>query len=120
MKRQIDYKQLLGELNKLKDILPDRRPDEKLRKIKQLDPRAHEQMCRKCGEFKDSVERLVEDGRAAVENAVYIGTVGHYSHGKSSPLDATIFAPESSDILPGGEAVVTSMCTLLQFSKTAG
>ena len=118
MKNQIDYQKLLKNLKSVEALLPTLRPEEAIGKIKNLDSRAFDELIRECRDFQESVERAVEDCQSAVQSPIYIGVVGHFSHGKSSLLNALLFPPRTSEVLPTGEGVVTSMCTLLQFSNT--
>jgi hypothetical protein len=117
MKNQIEYPKLLQSLENVLLLAPEIRPDEALKKIKSLDPRTYDALIRECRDFLESVERAAEDCKAAVESPIYIGVVGHYSHGKSSLLNALLFPPKTPETLPTGEGVVTSLCTLIQFSN---
>lgn len=119
MTRQIDYQKLLYKLQGLKDILPGLNPEDAFRGIKGMDTKPHDPLIRECRDFQDRVERLTEDCRDEVEKPIYIGVVGHYSHGKSSLLNALIFPPKTPPVLPTGEGVVTSLCTLVQFVPNA-
>jgi len=119
MNRQIDYQKLLYKLQGLADILPGINPEEAFRGIKGMDTKPHDQLIRECRDFQDRLQRLTEDCRDEVEKPIYIGVVGHYSHGKSSLLNALIFPPKTHAVLPIGEGVVTSLCTLVQFVSGA-
>ena len=116
---QINYPKLLQSIKNVQLQIPEIRPDKALKDIKSLDIRGFDDLIRECHNFQESVERAAEDCQAAVESPIYIGVVGHYSHGKSSLLNALLFPPRSKEILPTGEGVVTSLCTLLQFSNLA-
>lgn len=63
---------------------------------------------------------LIEDCKQcekAINTPIYLGIVGHYSHGKSSLINALISPPNSSEeILPTGEGIITSKITLIQFT----
>jgi len=117
MKRQIDYSRLLSALKNVELIAPQLSPDKALKEIKALDIRGFEPLMRECRDFQENVERATEDCKSAVESPIYIGVVGHYSHGKSSLLNSLLFPPKSGEVLPTGEGVVTSLCTLIQFSN---
>lgn len=121
MKKQIDYGKLLGALKNVELLAPLLRPDKALKEIKALDPRGFDPLLRECREFQENVERATEECKSAVESPIYIGVVGHYSHGKSSLLNALLFPnpQKKGETLPTGEGVVTSLCTLLQFSSQA-
>ncbi|MCB1087820.1 MAG: dynamin family protein [Verrucomicrobiae bacterium] len=119
MKYQIDYPKLLQSLENVLLLAPEVRPDKALQKIKNLDSRAFDDLIRECRDFHELVERAAEDCKAAVESPIYIGVVGHYSHGKSSLLNSLLFLPKTQEVLPTGEGVVTSLCTLIQFSNSA-
>ncbi len=119
MNRQIDYQKLLYKLQGLVDVLPGINPEEAFRGIKGMDTKPHDQLIRDCRDFQDRLQRLTEDCRDEVEKPIYIGIVGHYSHGKSSLLNALIFPPKTPAVLPIGEGVVTSLCTLVQFVPAA-
>jgi len=117
MKNQIDYPKLLQSLENVLLLAPEIRPDQALKKIKSLDSRTYDDLIRECRDFQESVERAAEDCKAAVESPIYIGVVGHYSHGKSSLLNSLVFPPKTPETLPTGEGRVTSLCTLIQFSN---
>ena len=119
MNRQIDYQKLLYKLQGLADILPGINPEAALRLIKNTDTKPHYQLIRECRDFQDCLQRATEDCRDEVEKPSYIGVIGHYSHGKSSLLNALIFPPKTLAVLPIGEGVVTSLCTLVQFVSGA-
>lgn len=119
MNRQIDYQKLLYKLQGLADILPRLNPEGAFRAIKGMDTKPHDPLIRECRDFQDRLQRLTEDCRDEVEKPIYIGVVGHYSHGKSSLLNALIFPPKTPAVLPTGEGVVTSLCTLVQFIPNA-
>ena len=119
MKRQIQYPQLLSALKAVQLLTPEISPDKAFKEIKILDPRIYDQLVRECRYFQENLERATEDCQSAVESPIYIGVVGHYSHGKSSLLNALLFPPRTGEVLPTGEGVVTSLCTLLQFSNHA-
>ncbi len=55
----------------------------------------------------------------AITSPIYTGVIGHYSHGKSSLLNAILLSQDAKEdgLLPIGEGVVTGKPTLLQFSK---
>ncbi len=118
MKRQIEYPKLLQRLQELSDIIPQLSPEEAFRGIKGMDLKPHDSLIRECGGFQDTINRLMEDCRSEVEKPIHIGIVGHYSHGKSSLLNALLFPPKTGEMLPTGEGVVTSMCTLIRFSNS--
>jgi predicted GTPase len=119
MKNQIDYPKLLQSLENVLLLAPEIQPDEALKKIKSLDSRNYDDLIRECRDFLESVRRAAEDCKAAVDSPIYIGVVGHFSHGKSSLLNALLFPPKTPETLPTGEGVVTSLCTLIQFSNNA-
>jgi Dynamin family len=119
MKRQIEYPKLLIALKKVQSLALRIQLEKDLREIKDLDIRGFDDLIRECRRFQDNVERATEDCRAAVESPIYIGVVGHFSHGKSSLLNALLFPQKYGELLPTGEGVVTSMCTLVQFSNQA-
>lgn len=116
MKNQINYPKLLQSLESVLLLVPEIRPDKALKKIKSLDSQIYDDLVRECRDFQESVERAAEDCKSAVESPIYIGIVGHFSHGKSSLLNALLFPPRTPETLPTGEGVVTSLCTLIQFS----
>ena len=118
MARHIDYPKLLYKLQGLADVLPGINPEQAFRAIKGMDTKPHGHLIRDCRDFQERVQRLTEDCRDEVEKPIYIGVVGHYSHGKSSLLNALIFPPKTHAVLPTGEGVVTSMCTLVQFESS--
>lgn len=66
-------------------------------------------------DFKQDVQRAAEECYRAINSPVYVGVVGHYSHGKSSLLNALLFPPRARELLPTGDSVVTAMCTLVGF-----
>ncbi|SDX21404.1 dynamin family protein [Thiocapsa roseopersicina] len=66
-------------------------------------------------DFKQDVQRAAEECDRAINSPVYVGVVGHYSHGKSSLLNALLSPPKSRELLPTGDSVVTAMCTLVGF-----
>lgn len=61
-------------------------------------------------EAKETVER-------AITSPIYVGVIGHYSHGKSSLLNAMFLNQHDKEdgLLPIGEGVVTGKPTLIQF-----
>ena len=120
MKRQIEYPKLLLRLQELSDVLPDLSPEEAFRGIKGMDLKPHDTLIRECNGFQYSINRLMEDCRSEVEKPIHIGIVGHYSHGKSSLLNALLFPPKTGEMLPTGEGVVTGLCSLIRFSNTVG
>ncbi|MDP3481009.1 MAG: dynamin family protein, partial [Desulfoprunum sp.] len=71
----------------------------------------------KIKDFQHDVTSATECCREAVQNPIYVGVIGHYSHGKSSLLNSLLFNPKAKPILPTGESIVTSLCTLIQFSE---
>jgi len=66
-------------------------------------------------DFQHDIKLAVDDAQREIKSPIYVGVVGHYSHGKSSLLNALLFPPKSKDLLPTGESIVTSLCTLVQF-----
>ena len=68
-------------------------------------------------DFQQDTQRASSDCDHAINSPIYVGVVGHYSHGKSSLLNALLFPPKSKEILPTGESIVTAMCTLLGFTN---
>lgn len=68
-------------------------------------------------DFQHDIQLAVDDAQREIESPIYVGVVGHYSHGKSSLLNAMLFPPKSKELLPTGESIVTSLCTLIQFKS---
>lgn len=68
-------------------------------------------------DFQQDTQRASSDCDRAINSPIYVGVVGHYSHGKSSLLNALLFPPKSKEILPTGESIVTAMCTLVGFTN---
>ncbi|MBK1645191.1 hypothetical protein CKO25_11145 [Thiocapsa imhoffii] len=68
-------------------------------------------------DFKQDVQRAAEDCDRAITSPIYVGVVGHYSHGKSSLLNAMLFPQTHKELLPTGESIVTAMCTLVGFKN---
>ncbi|MBK1716656.1 dynamin family protein [Thiocystis violacea] len=66
-------------------------------------------------DFKQDVKRAAEDCDLAINSPIYVGVVGHYSHGKSSLVNAMLFPQKIKELLPTGESIVTAMCTLVGF-----
>ncbi len=68
-----------------------------------------------------SCEYNLKEAREMVEKAInapiYAGVIGHYSHGKSSLLNAMLLNQDDKEdgLLPIGDGVVTGMPTLIQF-----
>ena len=120
MKRQVEYPKLLLRLQELADVLPELSPEDAFRSIKGMDLKPHDALIRECAGFQYTINRLMEDCRSAVEKPIHIGIVGHYSHGKSSLLNALLFPPKTGEMLPTGEGVVTGKCTLVKFSNSVG
>jgi predicted GTPase len=60
-------------------------------------------------EVKESVDEVVK-------GKVWIGVVGHYSHGKSSLLNALLQQPDAPELLPTGDGVVTGLVSRIEFS----
>lgn len=66
-------------------------------------------------DFRQDVRRAAEDCYRAINSPIYVGVVGHYSHGKSSLLNAMLFPQKTRDLLPTGDSIVTGTCTLIGF-----
>jgi len=60
-------------------------------------------------EVKESVDEVVSA-------KIWIGVVGHYSHGKSSLLNALLLQPDTPELLPTGDGVVTGLVSRIEFS----
>jgi predicted GTPase len=71
-------------------------------------------------DFEYELKRALDDAKRAVESPIYIGVIGHYSHGKSSLLNAMLTPPKAKELLPTGDGIVTSKCTLAQFTDDGG
>lgn len=72
-------------------------------------------------EFQTTLTKDCEICKEVINTPIYIGVVGHYSHGKSSLINALISFPKSDDeVLPTGENIVTAKTTLIQFNEGAG
>lgn len=68
-------------------------------------------------DFQQDTQRASGDCDRAINSPIYVGVVGHYSHGKSSLLNALLFPPKGKEVLPTGESIVTAMCTLIGFTN---
>ncbi len=66
-------------------------------------------------DFQEYISRAAEDCERAIRSPIYVGVVGHYSHGKSSLLNALLLPPKAKETLPTGDSIVTAMCTLVGF-----
>ncbi len=70
-------------------------------------------------------ESGLKEAREMVEKTInapiYTGVIGHYSHGKSSLLNAILLNQDEKEdgLLPIGEGVVTGKPTLIQFNEEA-
>jgi HD-GYP domain-containing protein (c-di-GMP phosphodiesterase class II) len=60
-------------------------------------------------EVKEAIDEVAK-------GKVWIGIVGHYSHGKSSLLNALLQNPDAPELLPTGDGVVTGLVSRLEFS----
>ncbi len=69
-------------------------------------------------EFQTTITNDCERCKKIIDTPLYIGVIGHFSHGKSSLINALITHPKSDyEILPTGESIVTSKVTLIQFTE---
>jgi hypothetical protein len=59
---------------------------------------------------------LGESISEVAKGKVWIGVVGHYSHGKSSLLNALLQNPDAPELLPTGDGVVTGLVSRIEFS----
>lgn len=64
------------------------------------------------------VPELADGVTDVARGKVWIGIVGHYSHGKSSLLNALLQLPDAPELLPTGDGVVTGMVSRVDFSST--
>lgn len=68
-------------------------------------------------DFKQGMVTAAEDCKRAIESPIYVGVVGHYSHGKSSLINCLLFPQKTKELLPTGDSIVTAMCTLIGFNS---
>jgi|GEM_PF-3913371 len=66
--------------------------------------------------LRHEVKNATEHAKIAIESPIYSGIMGHYSHGKSSVLNALLFPQKGEWLLPTGEGIVTSLPTLVAFN----
>ena len=108
-----DYREILDQLDDIQRALQGIDIDKHLDKFKGTD--FFQTFENKFKDFAHDVENTTDDAKRAIESPIYVGVVGHYSHGKSSLLNAMLFPPKAREMLPTGKSIVTAMCTLLQF-----
>jgi len=66
-------------------------------------------------DLKNDLSKAINECSCIIESSIYCGVIGHYSHGKSSLLNAMIMPPKSLEILPTGDKIVTALCSLIKF-----
>jgi len=69
------------------------------------------------GGLRSLMPEVTEAVQEVAEGKIWIGVVGHYSHGKSSLLNALLQLPDAPELLPTGEGVVTGMVSRVSFSS---
>jgi len=109
------YEAVLQELAKIEDALHDVDLDKQLQRFG--NPAHFHEFSEKYKDFSYRINDAVLQAKTAIESPIYVGVVGHYSHGKSSLLNAFLFPPKAKMLLPTGESIVTAMCTLIQFTS---
>lgn len=109
------YETVLQELAKIEDALHAVDLDKQLQKFG--NPAHFHEFSERYKDFAHRIEETVLEAKRAIESPIYVGVVGHYSHGKSSLLNSILFPPKAKMLLPTGESIVTAMCTLIQFTS---
>ena len=69
-------------------------------------------------ELREVIPEVEESCKEVITGKVWVGIVGHYSHGKSSLLNALLQTPDAEEMLPTGEGVVTGMVSRIEFSSS--
>lgn len=110
-----EFETILDQLNDTINELSDFEISEYVKRFKDSD--FFDELVDKIRDFQHDITSATECCKEAVQNPVYVGVIGHYSHGKSSLLNALLLNPKAKPILPTGESIVTSLCSLIQFSE---
>lgn len=63
------------------------------------------------------INSSIQDAIKTLESPIYIGLIGHYSHGKTALINA-IFSINDEFTLPEGKGIVTSKVTHVEFDST--
>jgi hypothetical protein len=109
------YKSILEHLDVIQHALDDFNIQAHLKKFK--NQTYYLKLEDSFNDFSHYVREAVENARLAINSPIYVGVIGHYSHGKSSLLNALLFPPKAPELLPTGESIVTSLCSLIQFAE---
>ncbi|HQL61698.1 MAG TPA: dynamin family protein [bacterium] len=104
-----------NSLKSILDRLSEFRIEEHLAKFKNT--KHFQDLENQFKDFQYDVGHAADRAKESIESPIYVGVIGHYSHGKSSLLNAMLFPPKAKDLLPTGESIVTSKCTLIQFKE---
>lgn len=108
-----NHEEILLRLENLEETIKELKPEKIISKFKNKEH--FDNFMESFKDFENDVNIAVRETKAAIESPIYVGILGHYSHGKSSLLNSMLLRPKTPPILPTGEKIVTSLCTLIQF-----